>query len=538
MASRSRSRSRRRTYSISPYSISPSSEHDNSPGDGDRPGDEDQWRFETPLDTPITKFNTDAPLLTKNTPTSSPPTLTPTSSAPTYKPALAKDDIKMDPKQTHKTGLTYEDWNKLVEKTVYPHQKTANTSSPSDVEKLTFEKIRRFSKPVVTSALPIIRAVLEDAKTINIVYSENLSAVHNRFYRDSTVEALVTRLLGSRVSTYYLNRNDWHDVRLSPIDGTSVVTYNQAIKEKLNEFLIPEEGALASLLGMRFFAQVFNKGDRYNCGVKSANTEHADFALVYGLVGARLETHSDTANSSPDRRILGIAEKLNFIDEACARELEKLSIKLGVASKIDDVAYARYVARSYCVLMNCLSDLSTASDLSELIGAKQFVVRIVDIGLGEWGKSYTNGEEAYRHGLALALRDGLTSTRIKRIELLRGGNPNVAFEPKILQMIKDAAKNSSVEIVFDSKVAHLAPVESKEFLAVTFAWDGTHTLITHTPITHSSHTLITHSSYTHSSRTLITHRYEPAGKRVLGGEFGWLLRPGPRLCHVYTIHVH
>ena len=322
------------------------------------------------------------------------------------------------------------------------------------------------SGPAISACgLSLLDAVIASAKNGAFrKLADPLMQEVGNFYATWSREKLVTRLMRSRVMTYYMPQNVWCDKRLMPTGGVGITSYRIAIKDRLEEFLLPEEGPLAAFMPLRSLTQVFNDGGKTNHAVITSDDSHVKQAWVYGLVGARLEVDTNDPKSRSDYGILGTPPK-SPIEKAVSNVISAYADKLKLPndeSSVTSVSYRMYVARSYMINMDMFDDLNSAR-----FKDKKMCLRLMGHGLGAWGSNYLHSRDAYYEGLAFAMRDGLPKDgRVVSVEMMF---QNVPTKKAVVVMVRSAHPN----VDWGLHINMFCPLEKKSLeLVVSFSFDG------------------------------------------------------------------
>ena len=370
-----------------------------------------------------------------------------------------------------KYGL-HEAWLECIKRhaDVYPYsldisktRATFNDVTNNDLARAAVE-----SGPAVSPvSLRILDAVKAKAETFISSRTHWLDRVLP-MYTSWTREAIITRLLRSRVEAYYGAKNRWKDSRLDIKQGTGEKSYKSAILDREEQYLLPEEGPLAALFAMRFSTRVFNDMDQENKARKQIDSEHVHRAFVYGVVGARLEM--DGKNKVGDYPMLSGVPR-NPIEEAVSHELSKIYTEITTDGPHNgDMFSCMYIARTYVVMSNFFYDLHNCEHTRD----RKFLVRLMGIGLGEWGKSYKRAKTDYRTGLLLAIRDFVRMDGpVVAIENIRLDQGTTVYEEMLIKSVAEL----NIPVVWGIGSNMLGPLPKDKYpsatdLAITFAWDG------------------------------------------------------------------
>ena len=350
----------------------------------------------------------------------------------------------------------------------YTQEKSETTSSFYDVTKDDLARAAIESGPAVApETLQILAAVIAKAKTAQNDPDVGSLAAVLPWYASWTKEKIVTRLLRSRVEAYFGSDNRWNDIRMNA-SGIGEASYTKAIQGKLEDYLLPGEGPLAALFAMRFSTRVFNDMLQENKAIKRSDGTHVQRAFVYGVVGTRLEVND--GEKVGDYPILSGTAR-NLMDKVIGDELSRIFEKItsGASYKVDLFA-SRYIARTYVVMSNVFHDLQS----SEQTKNRKFVVRLMKIGLGVWGKTYLHAESNYRTGLLLAIRDCVRKDGpIVAIENTRLKQGDLKYDKELMACVAEL----NIPIKWNVTSNMLGPLMKSKYpsatdVAITFAWDG------------------------------------------------------------------
>lgn len=337
------------------------------------------------------------------------------------------------------------------------------------------------SGPAVSNvALGVLDVVIALAKkSKGFQEQKSMLAVQDLYAKEYTREQLVTRLLGSRVMTY-MNEEDWYDRRLEGKDVNikpGSATYESGLKGDVKNYLLPAEGALASLFGMRFSVKVHNQALPSNNGKRTPRSAHVDRALVYGIAG--VEGNSDLLKFNSEELVNNkVGERL---EEIYAKNFEPVQ-----TGPLAGLSYTRYVAYTYIVLSNLFQDLLEG----EATKGGCFLLRlncnwtrlpIIERNNSNFKAHSKHFQVAYIRALIRAFRhcwgiEPRENASIVAVELQMHGNDADSVN---LEALSRAFEKRNVLFTLNKDGAPFGPIDPKIVqmhkyvsLVTTFEWNG------------------------------------------------------------------